>query len=74
MEENIRIELGDWLFNAGVTGLINILGEENVNYTDNQTVEIPAKLFENFEEKYFNYFIDKYQRLLSWNKIVSYEE
>ena len=74
MEENIRIELGDWLFNAGVTGLINILGEENINYIDDQTVEIPMMLFENFEEKYFNYFIDKYQRLLSWNKIISYEE
>ena len=74
MEENVRIELGDWLFNAGVTGLINILGEENINYTDSQTVEIPMTLLENFEEKYFDYFIDKYQRLLSWNKIISYED
>ncbi|MDR2880248.1 MAG: type I-B CRISPR-associated protein Cas8b1/Cst1 [Fusobacteriales bacterium] len=74
MEESVKIELGDWLFNAGITGLINILGEENINYIDNQTVEIPTKLFENFEEKYFNYFINKYQKLLSWNKIVSYEE
>ena len=49
MEESVKIELGDWLFNAGITGLINILGEENVNYIDNQTVEIPTKLFENFE-------------------------
>ena len=74
MEENVKIELGDWLFNAGVTGLINILGEENINYTDSQTVEISMALLENFEEKYFNYFIDKYQKLLSWNKIISYEE
>lgn len=74
MGENIRIELGDWLFNAGIVGLINILGEENISYIDNQTIEVSEALFEGFEDNYFDYFINKYQRLLSWNKIVSYEE
>ena len=45
MEESVKIELGDWLFNAGITGLINILGEENVNYIDNQTILIRFSLY-----------------------------
>lgn len=73
-QESIKISLGDWLFNSGVVGLVNILGEENVNFIDNQTVEIPISLLENFEDKYFDYFIDTYKKMLSWNRIVSYKE
>ncbi len=73
-KESIRISLGDWLFNSGVTGLVNILGEENIKFIDKQTMEIPVVLLENFEEKYFDYFINTYKKILSWNKIVSYKE
>lgn len=72
--DSIVIYLGEWLFNAGVTGLINILGKENINFIDKQSIEIPMSLLENFQDKYFNYFINTYRKTLSWNKIVSYEE
>ena len=73
-QESIRVGLGDWLFNSGVVGLVNILGKENINFIDNQTIEIPLSLLENFEDKYFDYFIETYKKTLSWYRIVSYEE
>ncbi len=75
MGEKIRLEMSDWLYNAGLVGLYNIL-ENAGDYVESngQSIEFDTDLFENFEEKYFNYFIDKYEKTLSWYKIVSYEE
>lgn len=73
MEHNfIKLRLGDWTWNAAVTGFINILGEENVSFNNN-TVEIPINCFENFEEKYFEYFINTYEKALPWYRIISYK-
>lgn len=75
MGEKIRLEMGDWLYNAGLVGMINIFqhSEDDFKLT-NQFVEFDLDVLENFEEKYFNYFIDKYEKLLSWYKITSYED
>lgn len=73
MEEIIRIRLGDWLYNAGIVGFINIVGEENLKF-EGQEVLIKTELLENFEEKYFKYFIDSYEKRLSWYKIVNIDE
>ena len=75
-QESIRVSLGDWRFNSGVVGLVNILGKENVNFIDNQTVEISLALLENFEDKYFDYFIVTYNNssIVKWsfrNKYIS---
>lgn len=71
--EVLKLSMGDWVWNAGLTGFINILGEENVKLSGNM-VEVPASCFEAFEEKYFKYFIDTYEKLLPWYRIVSYKE
>ena len=73
----IRIEMNDWLFNAGLVGLINILknaGDEALLDVKDYCVEFDSQLLEQFEEKYFNYFIETYKETLSWFKIVSYEK
>lgn len=68
----IKLSLGDWVWNAAVTGFVNIVGAENVIYKGT-AVEVPADCLEGFEEKYFNYFIGTYEKTLSWYKIVSFE-
>ncbi|SHF12695.1 CRISPR-associated protein Cst1 [Marinitoga hydrogenitolerans DSM 16785] len=76
----IKLKLSDWLYNAGIVGIINILGNENVRYRRNNEnidlefdeIEIDLNNFENFKEKYFNYFIKTYKNL-SWYKLVSYK-
>ncbi|AKL95674.1 CRISPR-associated protein Csx8 [Clostridium aceticum] len=74
MGEKIRLEMNDWLYNAGLVGLYNVLKHsgDKVDYAE-QYVELDVSLLENFEEKYFRYFIDKYQAYLSYFKIISYE-
>nr|WP_152801180.1 type I-B CRISPR-associated protein Cas8b1/Cst1 [Alkalibaculum sporogenes] len=66
--------MNDWLFNAGLVGLVNILQHagDPIEIKD-QYVEFDSVILEGFEEKYFKYLIDKYEMSLSWYKIVSYE-
>ena len=76
----IVIELGTWQYNAGIVGLCNILEKNGIeiNIHEDKLIfnseEDLKKALENFEEKYFNYLIEKYEKTLSWNKIVSYKE
>lgn len=76
----IVIELGTWQYNAGIAGLCNILEKNGIeiNIHEDKLIfnseEELKKALENFEEKYFNYLIEKYEKTLSWYKIVSYKE
>jgi CRISPR-associated protein Cst1 len=72
--EKIKIYLSDWQFNAGIVGLYNILefaGDEIIKGED--YIEIDIDQLERFEEKYFNYFIDKYKETTPWYRIVNYK-
>lgn len=70
----IRLELSDWLYNAGVVGIANILDASNIPYNKGiNYIEFDDSVLENFEEKYFNYFIKKYEKFTSWYKIVSFQ-
>lgn len=71
---NIKLTLGDWMWNASIVGFINIIGKENISFSDKDTIEFSPSVLENFEEKYFKYFIDTYEKTLSWYKIVEYKE
>nr|WP_307906081.1 hypothetical protein [Clostridium botulinum] len=53
----IQIELNDWLYNAGVVGLINILrhNEEKVKILNKQCIEIDSDQLQDFEKKYFDF-------------------
>lgn len=71
----IRLELSDWLYNAGVVGVVNILEHSDVTVTKKANyVEFDEGKLEHFEEMYFKYFIDEYEKFTSWYKIVSFED
>ncbi len=70
----INIKSEDWLKNAGICGLYNILCEagdrEKIQISYDEII-FPIELLENFSEKYFNYFIKTYQKTFSLYKIIS---
>ena len=81
----IELKLKDWLFNAGLLGFINILetsdGEEKVRkFIDDQnrclkfSKEELLELLEDFEYKYFDFFIKRYGKTLTYGKILEFEE
>ncbi|MFD2616046.1 type I-B CRISPR-associated protein Cas8b1/Cst1 [Terrilactibacillus laevilacticus] len=69
----IEVTLKEWLYNAGIVGFVNIVGKENINVVDNSTISFSKEVLHGFENKYFEYFIDTYEKLLPWYKIISYE-
>ncbi|EQA3615739.1 type I-B CRISPR-associated protein Cas8b1/Cst1 [Listeria monocytogenes] len=73
MKTEIEVRANDWLINAGLVGFLNIVGKENVRI-HRQSVYFTADLLEDFETKYFNFFIQEYKETLAWSKIVSYKK
>lgn len=75
MNEKLRFYLDDWLYNSGLVGMYNILNksEDNVIVGENY-IEFDIEALNNFEEKYFEYFISTYEEKLTWYKIVSLED
>ncbi|WP_271812848.1 type I-B CRISPR-associated protein Cas8b1/Cst1 [Clostridium beijerinckii] len=74
----IRIELSDWLKNAGIVGIFNILEssselKEKVNKRNNY-IEFDSSELDNFHKLYFKYLIQKYKEFISIEKIVNKEE
>jgi CRISPR-associated protein Cst1 len=69
----IRLYLEDWLYNAGIVGIINILEKaaEMRLVKTNHYVEVPIEALEGFAGYYFEYFCNKYERMTSWYKLVS---
>lgn len=67
--------MDDWLKTSGVVGLYNIFkyANEEVSIGENY-IEFDKSALNNFEEKYFSYFIEKYKDILSIFKIISFEE
>ena len=80
MDEKIKLKLKDWLFNAGLLGFINILGEEARNNGEleiddkNRLIRFSPKVLENFEYKYFDFFIKRYGKTLTYGKILEFEK
>ena len=80
MDEKIELKLKDWLFNAGLLGFINILGEEAKDNGEleiddkNRLIRFSPKVLENFEYKYFDFFIKRYGKTLTYGKILEFEK
>lgn len=71
MEHKIRLEMSDWLYNAGLVGFINILDHSKDDYQLNSNyVEFDMSSLEGFEEKYFKFLFDKYGVFTVYNSIV----
>ena len=79
-DEKIELKLKDWLFNAGLLGFINILGEEAKDNGEleiddkNRLIRFSPKVLENFEYKYFDFFIKRYVKTLTYGKILEFEK
>ena len=72
MEDKIRLRMGDWLYNAGLVGLINILQHAEAGDSlviHDQSLEIDSTLLEGFEDKYFDYFVDKYEKVMTFTNV-----
>jgi CRISPR-associated protein Cst1 len=71
----IRAYTSDWLYNAGLVGFINIIenNEEKV-LIKKDYIEFDSELLDGFEKKYFNYFIQTYERFISYTKIIELED
>ena len=80
MDEKIELKLKDYLFNAGLLGFINILGEEPKKNGEleidnkNRLIRFSPKVLENFEYKYFDFFIKRYGKTLTYGKILEFEK
>ena len=80
MDEKIELKLKDWLFNAGLLGFINILGEEAKDNGEleiddkNRLIRFSPKVLENFEYKYFDFFIKRYGKTLTYGKILEFDK
>lgn len=71
MEEKITLYLEDWLYNAGIVGIYNILTHSGDNIVkDKDSISFDKEALNNFEDKFFSYLIDKYEKLIPWGKIV----
>ena len=73
--KRVRIEIKDWLFNAGILGLYRILknAEKNVLFKDNY-IECDASCFEGFEKPFFDYFSTVYGKDGLWTRLTKYCE
>ncbi len=68
----IRIELSDWLQNAGIVGLVNILENEKQDYNLKQNyLEFDSSILNNFSTYYFKYFERRYIDHFSYSMIVN---
>ena len=69
--KEIKIEMADWLYNAGIVGLVNILNHSKDEVQFNgQEIAIKPEVLDDFEEKYFNYFIDTYEKTMVYTKLA----
>lgn len=62
MSEKITIQLSDWLFNAGIVGLMNIMDHNKVYYEYGEnTLSFELEAISNFEQIYNDYLVYKYK-------------
>ena len=73
----IDFRINSWLENAGIVGLTRIL-KANPRYRKSykekeNTLEVDPKVFDNFSDLYFNFFIKNYGQATRYWRIVSEE-
>ncbi|HLP46286.1 MAG TPA: type I-B CRISPR-associated protein Cas8b1/Cst1 [Candidatus Deferrimicrobium sp.] len=71
--KRVRIEIKDWLFNAGILGLYRILknAEQDVLIKGNY-IECDASCFEGFEKSFFDYFSSVYGQDGLWYRLTTF--
>ena len=59
----LKVYKGDWFFNMGIVGFLNILNKAEVKNKvsiNEDYIEFDSSLLENFHNYYFDYFMDEY--------------
>lgn len=72
MGEKIKFSKSSWLENAGIVGIIRILGIDTDDDIGKNELVIDSSDLTNFSEKYFKYFVTKYGRCTKYNEIISF--
>lgn len=73
--DEITLALGDWQYNAGLVGFVNILefsGKTDIR-KDKYEITFPASYLEDFSFNYFDYLIDYYMGQISYGRIIDFE-
>ncbi|MGE5340677.1 MAG: type I-B CRISPR-associated protein Cas8b1/Cst1 [Candidatus Omnitrophota bacterium] len=73
VDTRVRIEMKDWLFNAGLVGLYRILrhADKEVRVSDNY-IECDASAFDGFEHYFFDYFFETYGKTSLWHRFTQF--
>lgn len=71
----LRVYRGDWFFNMGIVGFLNILKKSDTEkqiFIMEDYIEFDSSFLENFHEYYFNYFMDEYDVSKKIRKSIDY--
>ncbi|MGO1043529.1 type I-B CRISPR-associated protein Cas8b1/Cst1 [Clostridioides difficile] len=71
----LRVYRGDWFFNMGIVGFLNILDKSDIKeevFIMEDYIEFDSSFLENFHEYYFNYFMDEYHVSKRIRKSIDY--
>jgi len=70
---DIKLELSDFMYNAGIIGIMNILGYSGAGVSsEKNAIHFSSELLEKFSESYFGYMCEKYENSTSWFGIVNH--
>ena len=73
--ETIQFTMNDWLSNAGIVGVHNILANADLIPRENENaLYMNVSDLNEFSQYYFKFFLDQYQSLSSYAKIMAYQE
>ncbi|HBG7262355.1 TPA: type I-B CRISPR-associated protein Cas8b1/Cst1 [Clostridioides difficile] len=71
----LRVYRGDWFFNMGIVGFLNIIKKADKQaeiFIMEDYIEFDSLFLENFHEYYFNYFMDEYDVSKRIKKSIDY--
>lgn len=71
----LRVYRGDWFFNMGIVGFLNIIKKADKQaeiFIMEDYIEFDSLFLENFHEYYFNYFMDEYDISKRIKKNIDY--
>ncbi|MCW0823307.1 type I-B CRISPR-associated protein Cas8b1/Cst1 [Clostridioides difficile] len=71
----LRVYRGDWFFNMGIVGFLNIIKKADKQaeiFIMEDYIEFDSLFLENFHEYYFNYFMDEYDVSKRIKKNINY--
>ncbi|EQF23389.1 CRISPR-associated family protein [Clostridioides difficile CD160] len=71
----LRVYRGDWFFNMGIVGFLNIIKKADVKeqvFIIEDYIEFDSSFLENFHNYYFDYFMDEYDVSKRIRKSVDY--